>query len=114
MNLSSWFVDTVTCSAPSGARSSAGDPSFAAQRTVRCRVETKEQSVKIDGGRERRASHVVYSGEQIQLGERIWLPGADTGETGEAREVLLSGSTHNKRGTQTLYRVVVSAAGVGS
>jgi hypothetical protein len=71
--------------------------------------------VKRANGEERQASHVIYSGSAIALGERIWLPGANTADVNESREVLESKPEHDKQGTVQFYKTLVSASsGMGA
>lgn len=87
MNLSHWFVDTVTIARSTGV-GSAGDPSFAAQTTIKARVEYGGTIVASQSGEEIRSDVSIASHEEIKNTDRIWLPGANTADTGESRRPI--------------------------
>lgn len=104
MNLTEWFVDTVTYASPSGV-DSFGSLSYAAQTTLKGRVEHETQLVVGPDNVEVAANHVIVAASEIPQGARVWLPGDDTADTTKARRILATKKAATKSGGYTLYEM---------
>lgn len=101
MNLSSWLVHTVSIASVTG-KSSHGDPSFEAARTISARVQYDTQMVRRANGQETASNAQVFSTSPILVTDRIWLPGVATTDT-LAKVPLSVSATPDKWGNVTLY-----------
>lgn len=106
MDLASWFSNTVTIQVPSGI-SNFGDLTYAAQTTVLGRLQAKRTLIKANDGTMLISDHVFYSTTEIPPDARIWLPEDSTGDNDTARRVLAVYNTHDKAGTETLYKTLL-------
>lgn len=84
-----------------------GDATLSSLATIPARVESKTIVFRTADGIERVSSHVIYTETLLPLGAQIWVPGADTGDASEAREVLQTGGSPAIRGSQVLYKAVL-------
>lgn len=96
------LTDTVTLASQTGV-SEAGEPTYAAKRTIRARVEN---------GRDRTAEDVdhdavVYTTEAVAPLDRIWLPGDDTSDASAARRAAKISYLSDPGGGLTLFVVLV-------
>ena len=96
------MTDTVTIALRDGVDSN-GDPSFAAQTTIKCRVERKQKLIRTASGDEWMASHVIASTDTIPMGTQVWLPDTDTNETNDSLRPKLIKSAASISGGGTLY-----------
>lgn len=106
MNIDSWLVDTITVASRTG-RDAAGDPSFGAQSEVRCRVENKRELIERQDGTQQEVDFSIATTTEIQVGDRVWLPGANPGNDSEAKQAVLVKSATIKDGTFRLYELRV-------
>lgn len=96
----------VTVASPSG-RSSAGDPTFGAQRTLRAQVTRKTVRRSRGAVTEDVSAPRILTYGAVAKGDRVWLPGADTTSAAAAetvRSVVVLASTTDGR---VLYDVEV-------
>lgn len=96
----------MTVASVSG-RSSAGDPTFGAQRTIQAQVTRKTQRRTKGAVTEDVSTPRLLTYDAVTEGDRVWLPGADTTSAGAAqtvRSVAVLASTTDGR---TLYDVEV-------
>jgi hypothetical protein len=94
------MIHTITV-APLSSTSSAGDPSFGSQTTIKGRVEHKSKLVVADN-QEVQAEHRIVSEVEIDRESRIWLPGDDTTKQSAGRRVITTGEADTTDG-YTLY-----------
>jgi len=97
----SFLTHTITVSSQASV-SSAGDPSYAAQRTLSARVQP---------GRDRQQSdivhtHVVYTTEELLVDDRVWFPGDDTGDEDDARSPVSVSQSPHPDGVTTLWKTL--------
>jgi hypothetical protein len=104
MDLSGWLTDTVTLASQSGAGRD-GEPTYGSQVAIPARVQA---------GRDRKwpsieHKDVLYTTTAVKVNDRLWLPGANTGVDGEARQAVHVESTSNPRVGDgvTLYKVLL-------
>ncbi len=65
-------LETITVASVNG-HSSAGDPTYAAQRTMAARVERSFDRSADGEGEQDGTAHRIFTTEQIILGDLIWL-----------------------------------------
>lgn len=76
-------TETITVASVTG-HSSAGDPTYAAQRTMPARIERNaSRSADAEGERDS-PLHKVFTSEQLVVGDLVWLPEADTADQNQA------------------------------
>ena len=101
-----WMIHAVTVASATGA-SEYGDPTFGSQRQVRCRIIERRSTVRRSDGTETDSGHELRTLEPIQLGDRIWLPGADTSSPDAAKTPASVELTHSKAGTSRYFKVLL-------
>ncbi len=88
MNISGFLVDTITWSAYTGPQTGAkGDPAYGSPSDIKARVERGAFFVTTSSGEEISAAVRLAVVEDVKVGDRIWLAGADTSKASESRTV---------------------------
>jgi hypothetical protein len=87
-DVSQWFHETITVAAFDAV--SGGDDTFAASSTLSARVEQRTGIVVTADGTEAAYTHRIATTTEIVPGSRVWLPGANTGDTNEAMRAIAS------------------------
>lgn len=95
------LADTVTYSTQTTFDSS-GDPNYSATATARARVEHGTFLVTDDSGTQRRATHKVVTEVDIPANARLWLPGDDTADGNDSRQIITRTSAATPNGSLTL------------
>lgn len=106
MNLQHHMRDTVTVKTRT-ALDATGKPTFGDKRTVKARVEKQRRLVRTAAGDDKQATHRLYLAEALELGDRVWLPGADTTKLEASLPVLAVVSATALGSRWTLYEVDV-------
>lgn len=76
-------LETITVASVTG-HSSAGDPTYAAQRTMAARIERNAiRGADAEGERDS-PIHRLFTTEQLVVGDLVWLPEADTADQNQA------------------------------
>lgn len=87
MRLDRWMTDTVTLAAASGV-SSAGDPTWSAQRTISARIISGNEMIRQADGTEIASTVKIATHEAITMNDRVWLPSANTSLVEDARKPI--------------------------
>lgn len=75
--------------APKSGLNAAGEATYGTVQTLAARVEDRPTRIRQSAsGTEAQSSSEVWVTTQVGLGDRLWLPGANTANAREAREVL--------------------------
>ena len=81
------LTETITYALRSGVGSD-GDPTFGSQSTSACRIDHDSVWVeRIDGG-EFSPRTIVTTEDDVSVGSRVWLPGANVNDDDESLPVL--------------------------
>lgn len=96
------MTHTVTLAAASSV-SNFSDVTYAAQTTIKARVEHRRTLAIDASGNRVSAEHTVISESEIKLSDRVWLPGDDTSEANEARRPISVGNADIPGSGYTLY-----------
>jgi len=99
------LTDTVTYATQTGSFDSSGDPAYNAQATAVCRHEIGTFLVKDEEGVERQATDRVATETDIPANARIWLPGDDTSDANESRQIISRRKASNPSGSITLVEI---------
>jgi hypothetical protein len=97
------LTQTVAFQAPTGARTSNGDPVFGATQTLPCRHERKVDTIRSGAGVVLAESTVIITETAIPAGALVWLDGAGVGDRKQAKAVQLSAQAAKPFGGYTLY-----------
>jgi hypothetical protein len=100
------LTDTITVQEQTGL-GAGGDPTFAAQKTLKARVENSDQLVITEDGNTAQASHVICTDEAIGLGARVWVPGESTADPNKALRPIKRSSASDPSGSSTMFETVV-------
>lgn len=88
MNVGHHLTDVATMQVPTGV--SAGDPTWGAQTTVRCRVEYGTKLIIKSDGTQMESEASLVSEVNIPEGARLWLPGENTADNNAASRVIIT------------------------
>lgn len=83
----SLMIHTVTRKLRTG-MGAGGAPTFASATTIAVRLEKQVNEVKDGDGRVRVSQNHLISETEFFVSDRVWLPGADTGDDNKSEDVL--------------------------
>lgn len=101
MDWASRLSSTITYATQSGF--SDGNITYAAQLTARARVVQDSRTIVDAAGEQQQTSHQVATTTNITRGARVWLPGSDTADIGDAYVVYSTRTTTLLDGSYQLY-----------
>lgn len=104
--LAALLNQTITVQAPTGV-DNYGSPTGGSQSSVSARVELYSREVVNARGERVITTHRIYTQDAIGIDDLIWLPGADTAETSEARRPQRVDSHPDENGATHHYETVV-------
>lgn len=103
-----WLIHTVTVAARTGVNAN-GEPTYAAQTTLRARVEKKTVFMRGPDGRQVLARHVLSAPGVLAYDAAYWFPAIGVGDVADdtstqdaARSPVAIDSATNKRGTAAM------------
>lgn len=77
------LVQTVRVQRVTG-RTDYGDPQYGPEETIHARVEPTTKIVIVGDGQAYQAAHRIIAEGGIQVGDRVWLPGAIEPDTAKS------------------------------
>lgn len=106
MNISAFLVDSISWASYTGPQSgSKGDPAYGSPSTIKARVERGGFFVTTSSGEEISSSVRIAVVEDVKIGDRIWLAGADTATSSESRTVRQVERAFDGRGAYAFSQV---------
>lgn len=100
------LVETAQHAQANG-RSVGGDESWGAAVPIRCRIEQSRKRLLGPNGEEIQANAQLYTEAAVQVGDRLWLPGADVAHLEESFEARHVETFRHPNGAVSHYRVTI-------
>jgi hypothetical protein len=101
MNLSHWWIDTVTYATTMAIVD--GDVTVSATATALGRWEEMFKVIGMGGGQEGSIFHQFATETDIAIGTLVWGPGADTGDRNESYRVMTREYARLQNGSYSYY-----------
>lgn len=105
MDISDLLNQSIGYAPPNGINA-AGEATYGTVQTLFARVEDRPtRSRQSAGGTEGDSGSEVWVATELQMGGRIWLPGASTSSTAASREILQVEAVPDLDGITSFWKV---------